>query len=93
MAQAKKYPAVTVAAPTRRCEAVNALEGMRILATHAPTLPMANCTMPAQCRCKFQKYVDRRDDDQGRRFAFGQERSAWYAGGQRRKSRGRRSID
>lgn len=77
----------------RRCEAVSALEGVRILATHAPTLPMANCTMPAQCRCKFQKYVDRREDEQGRRSNLGQERAAWYAGGQRRKSKGRRSAD
>jgi hypothetical protein len=91
--QTRKFAAVTIAAPARCCEAVSALEGVRILATHAPTLPMPNCTMPAQCRCRFQKYVDRRDDDQGRRFQFGQERAAWYAGGQRRKSRGRRSAD
>jgi hypothetical protein len=93
MAQAKKFPAVTIAAPTRRCEAVSALAGLRILATHAPTLPMANCTMPAQCRCGFQKYVDRREDEQGRRSNLEQERAAWYAGGQRRKSRGRRPTD
>jgi hypothetical protein len=93
MAQPKKYPAVTIAAPMRRCEAVSALEGVRILATHAPTLPMASCTMPAQCRCRFQKYVDRREDEQGRRSNLGQERAAWYAGGQRRKSRGRRNAD
>lgn len=89
----RKYPAVTIAAPARCCDAVNALEGVRMLAIHAPTLPMPNCTMPAQCRCRFQKYVDRREDEQGRRFRFGQERAAWYAGGQRRKSRGRRSVD
>jgi len=93
VAQNKKFAAVTVAAPSRCCEAARALAGMRILAINAPTLPMPGCTKPAQCRCKFQKYVDRRDDDQGRRFAFGQERSAWYSGGQRRKSRGRRSVD
>jgi len=93
MAPAKKYPAVTIATPIRCCEAVSALAGLRILATDAPTLPMTGCTMPQKCRCKFQKYVDRRDDDQGRRFEFGQERSAWYAGGQRRKSKGRRTAD
>jgi hypothetical protein len=93
VAQNKKFAAVTVAAPSRCCDAVSTLAGMRILAIEAPMLPMAGCTMPAQCRCKFQKYVDRRDDDQGRRFAFGQERSAWYSGGQRRKSHGRRTVD
>jgi hypothetical protein len=93
MAQAEKFPAVTIAAPTRCCEAVSALHGVRILAAHAPALPMPHCTMPAQCRCKFQKYDDRREDEQGRRFKFGQERAAWYSGGQRRKSRGRRTVD
>jgi hypothetical protein len=93
MGQDKKYPAVTIVAPARRCEAVGALEGLRILATHAPKLPMAGCTMPAQCRCRFQKYVDRREDAEGRRFRYGQESSAWYSGSQRRKSHGRRSAD
>lgn len=89
----KKYPAVTIATGPKSCAAVDALEGMRILATHAPTLPMTNCSMPALCRCRFKKYVDRRDDEQGRRAGFGQERAAWYAGGQRRKSKGRREKD
>lgn len=93
MAQAKKYTAVTIATPDKCCGAVSALEGVRILADHAPSLPMPNCTMPKACRCRFKKYVDRREDEQGRRFKYGGERSAWYAGGQRRKSRGRREID
>ena len=88
----KKYPAVTIVTGTNCCGAVRALEGMRILAIQAPALPMPNCTMPADCRCRFKKYVDRREDEQGRRFQFGGER-AWYAGGQRRKSRGRRDKD
>ena len=93
MPQPKKYPAVTIATPENCCGAVGALEGVRILAEHAPMLPMPNCTMPMQCRCRFRKYVDRREDEQGRRFKYGGERSAWYAGGQRRKSRGRRGPD
>ena len=93
MAQTKKFAAVTIAMPTRCCGAVSALDGVRILAACAPVLPMSNCTMPNQCRCRFQKYVDRREDEQGRRFRFGQESAAWYAGGQRRHSRGRRTVD
>lgn len=89
----KKYPAVTIAPGARRCPAVEALVDVRILATHAPSLPMPNCTMPGECRCRFKKYVDRRDDNEGRRFSYGQERGSWYAGGQRRKSRGRRLKD
>lgn len=93
MAQPKKYAAVTIAAPARCCDAVSAMDGVRILAACAPALPMPTCTMPDQCRCRFQKYVDRRDDEQGRRFRYGQERAAWYAGGQRRQSTGRRLAD
>lgn len=93
MVPARKYPAITIATPLTCCEAVGALEGMRILATHAPRLPMPDCSMPERCRCRFQKYSDRRDDEQGRRFRFGGERSAWYNGSQRRKSPGRRTAD
>jgi hypothetical protein len=90
---ASKFPAVTIAMGTRHCPAVESLEDLRILATQAPTLPMPNCSMAAECRCRFKKYVDRREDEDGRRSKFGAERSAWYAGGQRRKSRGRRPQD
>jgi hypothetical protein len=93
MVPARKYPAVTIATPLNCCEAVGALEGMKILATHAPRLPMPDCSMPDRCRCRFQKYTDRRDDEQGRRFRFGGERAAWYNGSQRRKSPGRRTAD
>jgi hypothetical protein len=90
---AGKYPAVTVAPGTKHCAAVGSLVGVRILATQAPKLPMPKCAMPAECRCRFKKHVDRREDEDGRRFKFGGERSAWYAGSQRRKSRGRRTKD
>ena len=93
MVQTRKYAAVSIAVPLNCCEAVRALKGVKILAHEAPTLPMPDCTMPDKCRCRFQKYSDRREDDQGRRFRYGQERSAWYAGSQRRKSRGRRTVD
>jgi len=92
-AQSRKYPAVTIATGTDGCAALSALGDARILAAQAPTLPIPNCSMPAKCRCRFKKYVDRRDDDEGRRFRFGVERATWYAGGQRRKSGGRRAAD
>lgn len=93
MAQSKKHPAVTIATGVNRCAAVTAIVGVRILATQAPALPMPKCTMPDKCRCRYKKYDDRREDEQGRRAGFGQERAAWYAGSQRRKSRGRRTSD
>lgn len=93
MAQSKNFAAVTIATAVECCDAVSELDGVRILAIHAPSLPMTSCTMSGLCRCRFKKYVDRRDDEQDRRFQFGQERAAWYAGGQRRMSRGRRTAD
>jgi len=93
LSSASKHPAVTIAMPARCCEAVSALKGERILATQAPKLPMPACTMPEQCHCRFQKYSDRREDDHGRRFRFGRDRSMWYSGSQRRQSCGRRPAD
>ena len=91
--QRRKYPADTTAMTIKCSEAVRGLEGIKILATHARRLPMPDCSMPDRCRCRFQKYTDRRDDEQGRRFRFGGERAAWYNGSQRRKSPGRRTAD
>jgi hypothetical protein len=88
-----KFPAVIIATGANCCGAVSVLEEMRILATHAPRLPLPNCTMPAECRCRFKKFFDRREDEEGRRFRYGQERGAWYSGAQKRKSKGRRTKD
>ena len=93
MADSRKFPAVTIAMPVKCCDAVAALDGKKFLASQAPKLPIPNCSMPEKCRCKFQKYSDRRDDELGRRFRYGQERGAWYPGAQRRQSRGRRDAD
>ena len=93
MTAPEKFPAVTIVTGTDRCQAVGAVEGVRILAIDAPALPMPDCTMPASCRCRFKKHMDRRDDEQGRRFQYGQERGPRYAAGQPRKSPGRRDKD
>ena len=90
---AKPYASVTVAMGNKHCVAVDVLDGVRILASHAPAIPMPNCSTTEQCRCRFKKYIDRRDDEENRRASFGGERGSWYAGGQHRKSRGRRDKD
>ncbi|MGH8249947.1 MAG: hypothetical protein ACREVI_04495 [Steroidobacteraceae bacterium] len=89
----RKFPAVTIAIPLGCCAAVDALKGVRILATRAPLLPLPSCSTPDECRCRYKKYTDRREDEQGRRFKYGSVRSAWYAGAQRRSSQGRRGAD
>lgn len=89
----KAYAAVSLLAARGGCAAVKVLENKKILAVNAPRLPLPECSMPDKCRCRYQKYTDRRDEDENRRFQFSSERSAWYSGEQRRKTRGRRTKD
>jgi hypothetical protein len=76
------------------CAAARAQEGRRILAAAAPRLPLSDCTQPQACRCRFTKYTDRRDEDEGERRLRGVSmRSVLYGGKERRRSGGRRSND
>ena len=93
MAAAPRFAAVTIVARGPCCREVSSLRGTKLLAHQAPALPVCDCTMPAECRCRFQKYSDRREEDTDRRFHYGNDRTAWYAGAQRRKSDGRRATD
>lgn len=43
-----------------RCEAARALAGQRFLSTEAPPLPLADCSKPDDCRCRYSKHGDRR---------------------------------
>ena len=83
------YNAVSLVSSSGACSAVKALKGHRILAAKAPRLPLPSCSMSSQCKCRFQKYPDRRDDDKGRRFDDASERAKWFSGDERR-STGRR---
>jgi hypothetical protein len=86
-----KYAAVTIVAARECCAAVQELADKKILAVTAPRLPLADCTMPSQCQCRFKKLSDRRDGDDDRRYHLRNEtQSIWYQGPQRRKSTGRR---
>jgi hypothetical protein len=88
-----KYSAVTIVAARECCPAVQEVAGRKILAATAPRLPMADCTVPSRCQCRFKKLPDRREDDDDRRYLHGEVRSLWVEGPQRRKSTGRRSQD
>jgi hypothetical protein len=84
-----RFQAVSIAYGGKCCAAVKALAGQRFLAGSAPALPLPACNLPNQCKCSFQKYDDRRDDN--RRVPG--EVTKWYAGSEKRQSRGRRRID
>ena len=44
------------------CEDASNLKNVRFLADDAPMLPLADCSNPAGCRCKYQHYDDRRTE-------------------------------
>lgn len=90
----KKYPAVMIAAAASACAAAKAQEGRRVLAAEAPRLPLSDCSQPHDCQCRFRKYTDRRDEDLTERRHHGVSmRAVLYAGGERRRSGGRRRED
>ena len=88
-ARPKPYRSVTIVHPAKCCAAVKALAGRRFLAGSARSIPLPACSLPDQCKCSFQKHDDRRDAD--RRSAG--ERSKWYGGAEKRRSRDRRRGD
>jgi hypothetical protein len=87
-----KYSAITIVAGRECCAAVQGLVDGKILAAAAPRLPLADCSSPSRCQCRFKKLTDRRDDDD-RRYLRNAVQSTWYAGPQRRKSTARRRQD
>ena len=84
------YRAVSLAPSIDCYAAAKDAAGKRYLLREAPHLPLAGCTMPAECSCKFRKHADRRDGD--RRLLGEAETSRWFAGSERRARRVRRST-
>jgi hypothetical protein len=58
------YRAVSIRHSARCCRAASALDGKRFLSTNAPSLPLANCSMPGLCSCDYRTLADRREDEQ-----------------------------
>jgi hypothetical protein len=54
------YHAVSIRVGRSACLAAKTLEGRRYLATEAPQLPLAECSMSASCECRFIHHDDRR---------------------------------
>jgi hypothetical protein len=81
------YRAVSLE-PSRKCHAA-CQDGAnrRYLLGEVPRLPLANCTMPDHCACKFRKYADRRDGD--RRLLGETDAHRWFACSERRAAKRR----
>jgi len=84
-----RYRAVSVH-PTimGACQAAHSLKDQRFLATEAPHLPLPDCSNPAGCRCKYQHWNDRRQED--RRSPFPGMADQYHSGDDRRSNTDRR---
>ena len=88
-----KYHCVSVIAGVHACAAAKAIKDQRILSAEAPRLPLPTCDMPADCRCVFRKFDDRRAGPR-RAHEMGRLAQAWPNTDRRRKgSPGRRETD
>ena len=63
---ASKYHAVSIRTAGRSCTAAISMEGQRFLSNEAPSLPLADCDRPDQCKCRFAHYKDRRSGGERR---------------------------
>lgn len=88
-----RYHCVAVIAGVRGCAAAKAVKDQRMLSANAPRLPLATCDMPAECRCTFRKFDDRRVGPR-RAVERGALASLWVNTERRRKGTvGRRESD
>jgi hypothetical protein len=60
---------VSIRSGRRKCDAVKALQGQRILSSEAPQLPLPDCDI-VDCECRYLHYRDRRVG-KDRRSPFG----------------------
>jgi len=88
----KDVRAVSIVGGSRCCEATRSVKGKRLLVTQGVALPLAACTMPEQCKCRYQKYSDRRAEDD-RRTLGSTQRGSLFGISERRMVEGRRPAD
>jgi hypothetical protein len=55
-----KWHAVSVSGGPTCCRIAILARNARFLSTEAPPLPLAGCSQPASCVCKYKHYSDRR---------------------------------
>jgi hypothetical protein len=90
----KDFRAISVVPGSNACAAAIAVAGKRVLGSAAPRLPLAECTKAADCKCRYQKFADRRDEEEDRRlFSTGIRTTMSETAQSRRKSKGRRESD
>jgi hypothetical protein len=90
----KDFRAVSIICRAPSCDAARSPTGQRRLLTQGCCLPLADCTMPELCKCRYQKHADRRVDD-NRRMLGSTQRGANFGIRERRDGggEGRRLAD
>ncbi len=88
----RRFHAVSIVAGPSPCAQVKALTGVRLLSLEAPRLPVAGCTNPDGCSCRFQHHEDRRAGPR-RSGQPASTRGTWSADDNRRRTPGRRDSD
>jgi len=84
------FRAVSIAPSIMCCAAAMRATEKAYLLHQAPRLPLAACTMPKNCTCKFRKNADRRANE--RRLFGATETNRWFAGLESRRRVARRST-
>jgi hypothetical protein len=92
VAQRSPWHAVSIVSSAACCPAAMGLLGTRFLSKEAPGLPLNHCSMSAKCRCSYQHHDDRRGLERRTPDPWSPGRVG-YSGEERRRQRGRRSID
>ena len=77
---------------TEACQSVQDINGQRFLCSEAPTLPLESCDRYDQCKCKYEKWDDRRQEDR-RYFGAGIANQFYHEEEKRSQHPGRRSTD
>jgi len=86
-----RYQAVSIQHGTRCCQAVQQFDGRRFLSMEAPHLPLAGCSNPDHCQCRYAHHTDRRED--ARRDTDIGLPDRFFHGPNRRQRAGRRAND
>jgi hypothetical protein len=89
----RDFRAVSIAPRSDACRAAKQMGGKRFLVREAPRLPLTGCPSPEQCRCRYDKHDDRRQDDRRHPFGNGLGLANPDAERRQKKGRGRRSTD
>jgi hypothetical protein len=84
----RPFQAVSIFRGVVCCSMAKQFSEHRFLARDAPALPLAGCTMPERCECRYLKHKDRRAGE--RRLVDFSLANTMYSGMERRRFTSRR---